>query len=94
MLSFSLVATCFRGSIAPASLKADGLAGLVPRDAAQFPGLYCPGLIEGREGVAGSDCQSVRFRGSIAPASLKAPLRGKEGRGGALVSGALLPRPH
>ena len=36
---------CFRGSIAPASLKCDEAQTLL-LDTTAFPGLYCPGLIE------------------------------------------------
>ena len=37
--------TCFRGSIAPASLKPRGCSSS-SRTWRRFPGLYCPGLIE------------------------------------------------
>ena len=64
---------CFRGSIAPASLKAVEFRGDFGRQRGVFPGLYCPGLIEGamlslRLCAIPTPC----FRGSIAPASLKA----------------------
>ena len=58
----------FRGSIAPASLK-HVHAALRLRSAHEFPGLYCPGLIEAKPRTM----RSVTRRG---------------------VSGALLPRPH
>ena len=39
-------APCFRGSIAPASLKRGGRLAFHHRHDDVFPGLYCPGLIE------------------------------------------------
>ena len=39
----------------------------------RFPGLYCPGLIEGFFFAASKRKGPEVFRGSIAPASLKAP---------------------
>ena len=93
-LNITVPSACFRGSIAPASLKLPHGAGCRPGTTGVFPGLYCPGLIEaGQPWVYDLLCEWC-FRGSIAPASLKLH---RDRRARAIekrVSGALLPRPH
>ena len=61
----------FRGSIAPASLKRAAEPRTGNAAMKQFPGLYCPGLIEADSDALGSHGGQPGFRGSIAPASLK-----------------------
>ena len=83
---------CFRGSIAPASLKA-GAAAFVFADDAGFPGLYCPGLIEGRP-IRGRYLGLVAFPGLYCPGLIEGAGPSFVGMATGAVSGALLPRPH
>ena len=56
----------FRGSIAPASLK--GHRSRAPlKPVGSFPGLYCPGLIEGTLTLTGPSDSRVSFPGLYCP---------------------------
>ena len=66
MRAAAMACAVFRGSIAPASLKGGG-AGHFKRGPARFPGLYCPGLIEGDRAPLVFDVGEPRFPGLYCP---------------------------
>ena len=83
---------CFRGSIAPASLKHQMSWAAADLSMIVFPGLYCPGLIEACTWPSRCPSRARCFRGSIAPASLKLVLdRERQFVRGACFRGSIAP---
>ena len=83
----------FRGSIAPASLKVRRGRMRLALPRAGFPGLYCPGLIEGAV-MTSLRGGPTRFPGLYCPGLIEGCPAGRRGGCRREVSGALLPRPH